>query len=381
MRALKLTAIMVVVVVATLGIVANNDTAQQKLYVWHLGLPNGLFENLLDNPTIEIEGQSLHPKLQYLLELHGDPEEEPFEYYLENPEAMAYLRKMVDIYWPLRAKSTAAMAKVEDRLVPDGDNGEMRLRIYTPDSAANQSEPVPIMVYFHGGAFLMGSIEALDPAARLIANRLGAVVVSVNYRLAPEHPFPAAHKDAAAAYQWVREHAEELGGSPEKLLVGGDSAGGNLALSVSHQQIIDGQSKPLLQLLFYPSTDVSMDYPSYDLYKNGFGLDEDVIEAALAAYVADASLEEQQEANPIDYHTLNAMPPTVVATAGFDPIRDQGSQLADRLNGYGVKVTHLHYPSLIHNFLEYTGVVDDAERATEESIDQIRQWLNTLPNS
>lgn len=378
MKIVKIVAGVGLVIAFALAFVSVNEGAKRTVYVWYMGWPNAFFETMLDENPIEIDGQKIHPKVQYHLQMTRDPGGKPFEYYLDNPNAMAHMRGLVDLYWPLRAKKTKAMAAVEDRNIKTRGGSDIRIRIYTPESVKKSSEPAPVMVYYHGGAFLIASIEAVDPFVRLMANRLGVIVVSVNYRLAPEHRYPAAHDDAIYAYRWVLKNAASFGANPNRVLVGGDSAGGNLALSVSHRQIESDGKRPIMQLLYYPSTDLAMDYTSYGLFKNGFGLDEDLINAALSAYVPDESRAAAGLASPVNYDTLDRMPPTVIATAGFDPIRDQGAVLAKKLNSHNVKVRYFHYPSLIHNFLEYTGIIDDAETAAEETTALAENWLKDL---
>lgn len=366
-----------VFIIASVVYVNVNQEAEHSVYVWYMGLPNGLFEMMLDEDQIDIDGQKMHPKMQYHLQTTANPDGKPFSEYLADPKAMAHIRGLADLYWPLRAKKTKDMA-TELHQLKASDGSDIGLKIYKPQGLYPSGKKPPIMVYFHGGAFIIASVEAVDPFVRLMANRIGAIIVSVDYRLAPEHRFPAAHDDAMAAYRWTQAHAEELGGEKTRILVGGDSAGGNLALSVSHRLVTAGEPAPLMQLLYYPNTDFGMDYKSYQLFKHGFGLDEDIIDAALTAYMPVDKAVPTELLSPINYSSLGQMPPTVIATAGFDPIRDQGLELAEKLKAKNVKVSLLHYPSLIHNFLEYTGVIDDAERAAEETTNLTRQWLSEL---
>jgi len=205
---------------------AIHPTAEEKAQVEFERKPNSYFEERLKEPPVQVDGQQLHPKYQYYLEERasrgGDlsPEEKRRQQAerLKDPEIAARMRASVDRSWTFRTKETADMASVEDRQIP-GPAGPVDVRIYKPHT--DQKSPLPVLVYYHGGGWLFGSVEAVDRAVRLIANEADVIVVSVDYRMAPAHKFPAAHEDAFAVFDWVSENAETLGGDPSRIGVGG----------------------------------------------------------------------------------------------------------------------------------------------------------------
>jgi acetyl esterase/lipase len=265
--------------------------------------------------------------------------------------------------WALFTKVTAPMRKVEDRCIP-GPRGPIPIRTYTPHT--RHSDPLPVLVYFHGGGWIYGSIEAVDRAVRLMANEAQAIVINVEYRLAPEHPWPAAHDDAEAAFLWARENAESLGGHPAMVGVGGDSAGGNLCVSVANRQIQAGRPPPLYQLLYYNAPSFSPDCESARLFSNGYVFDT-VFRDFMLSRVYPGEGTAERAAQELRAVSLTQMPATIMVTAGFDMLRDGGRSFARKLEEHGVPVTYLHYPSLIHGLLQWSGVVTDAEHAAELS--------------
>jgi acetyl esterase/lipase len=237
------------------------------------------------------------------------------------------------------------------------------LRIYTPRTG--ESDPLPILLYFHGGGWLYSSIEAVDRCARLIANEARAIVVSVDYRLAPEHAWPAANDDGEDAFLWTLANAARLGGDPRMVGVGGDSAGGNIALSISRRQLAAGRTAPAYQLLYYTSTDFSTEDESFRLFRDGYGLDENFRQFMISAAFPGDSL--RAASRELSKGSYSGMPATIVVTAGFDMLRDSGRKLARRLEQDGVAVTYLNYPTLAHGFLQWSAVVADAERAAVDT--------------
>ncbi|GAA1926965.1 alpha/beta hydrolase [Nocardioides marmoribigeumensis] len=234
------------------------------------------------------------------------------------------------------------VASVEERRVPSGD-GEQDARVYRPEGEG----PFPTVLYLHGGGFVIGDLDTHDQTCRRIAKDCAAVVVAVDYRLAPEHPFPAAVEDCVAAARWAVDHLGELGGT-DVLGVGGDSAGGNLAAVVS--QTVRGLAA---QLLFYPATDALGDYPSRHENAEGYFLELATMEWFFAAYAGDADLGDGPDPrhSPIQGE-LAGQPPAVVAVAGYDPLRDEGIAYAEALRAAGTEVELLRFDSLIHGFAD-----------------------------
>jgi acetyl esterase len=230
------------------------------------------------------------------------------------------------------------------------------------------------LVWFHGGGFVLGSIESHDGLCRALAAQAGVVVVSIDYRLAPEHRFPAGVEDAIAATRWVLDLSEELGIDPHALAVGGDSAGGNLAAVVA--QSLRGGSPPLaFQLLVYPATDATCREPSHRLFQDGFVLTERDIAWFLEQYLPDPRLASDPRVSPLFAEDLTGLPPALVVTAGFDPLRDEGRRYAERMRQSGVTVEHIGSEGSLHGFLNTAGAVREASRVLKLVAERLRNRL------
>lgn len=350
-----------------------------KFTVRYLGLPNFVFEMQLKGPPEVIDGQTLHPKMQYLFEKHRSPEASArYEAMLHSEDGRRLYRQLTDSHWPLRTKVTKEMAKVEDRTIRT-PGGELGIRIYTPQT--RKPGPLPVLTYFHGGAYIFASIDAVDRYARLIANEAEVIVVSGNYRLAPEHIYPAALEDGAAVFQWVAENAEGFGGDASRIAVGGDSAGASISLYASLRAIETGARVPDYQLLYYPSIDLigTGKYPSEELFKFGYGLDPWIVDTAIEFLFPDG-FGPAEDVKALLQRRLAELPASYVGTAGFDILRDHGRALVAALGTHGVPVTYEHYPSLAHNYLEHSGTIDDAERAAVSSARILGTFLWSLPD-
>ncbi|WP_330633018.1 alpha/beta hydrolase [Halocatena halophila] len=240
-----------------------------------------------------------------------------------------------------------------------GPAGPVTIRAYRPSSATS----LPVILYFHGGGFVLGSLDTHDALCSALSNRAEALVLSVDYRLAPEHPFPAGLRDSYTALQWAATHAESLGGDPETLVVAGDSAGGNLAAACSLLSI-DRDGPPIdRQLLLYPpvASGVADPHESYDENGDGYFLERADMEWFSAAYIQDPIQARNEYLSPLLARDLSGLPAATVVTAGFDPLRDEGIAYANRLAGAGVSVSHRHYPAMIHGFVSMFGMVATAE--------------------
>ncbi len=225
-------------------------------------------------------------------------------------------------------------------------------RVYLPSALATTSDPRPTLVFFHGGGYFLGGLASHDSACRMLARESGVQVIAVDYRLAPEHPFPAAYDDATAAYSWVVEHAEELRVDTARLAVGGDSAGGNLAAGVALYAA--RQRLPLaFQLLVYPVTDPTATTRSRRLFAEGFYLTQGFIDVANESYLPDPADHVDPRVAPLRAEIPPGLAPAHVATAGFDPLRDEGEAYARRLQDAGVAVELRRHASLIHGFLTW----------------------------
>ncbi len=253
----------------------------------------------------------------------------------------------------------APIGKSEDRKIP-GLAGEMAVRIYTPLDA--KADVLPGLVFFHGGGFVIGDLETHDDLCRCLANQSGCRVVSVDYRLAPEHPFPAAVDDCYAATKYVADHPAEFG-IRGPIAVGGDSAGGNLAAVVAMLAKTQGPAIAF-QLLIYPVTQLGgPDMPSMEENAKGYFLERESMQWFTRMYCPDPALHGDPRLSPLRASDVSGLPPAYVVTAGFDPLRDEGKAYADKLDAAGVPVTYVNYPGMIHGFFSLRGVIPKAREA------------------
>jgi acetyl esterase len=264
----------------------------------------------------------------------------------------------------------AASVRTADHRIP-GPACDIPVRVYTPPGRG----PYPALVYFHGGGWVVGGIETHDGLCRDLATGVPAVVVSVDYRLAPEHRFPAAADDALAATRWVAAHAAELGADPRRLAVGGDSAGGNLS-AVTALRARDERGPALgFQLLVYPVTDGSMDYPSYRENAEGYFLTRTMMEWFWSHYVPDPAARRHPHASPLRAESLRGLPPALVITAEFDPLRDEGEAYGARLREAGVAVEHTRYDGMVHGFFGMKVLIAQAAAAVDQAAAALRRAL------
>lgn len=251
------------------------------------------------------------------------------------------------------------VANIEEHFIPV-DDGEIKLRIYTPEGKA----PFPILVFFHGGGWVVGDLEVVDPPLRALTNSAKVVTVSVDYRLAPEYKFPTAVNDCYLATRWAAENASMLGGDAGRLGVGGESAGGNLAAAVSLMAREKGLPFLSFQVLLYPVTDLSREYPSHRKFDGYFLTREDM------RYFENHYLRSEEDrqniyASPLLAEDLSNLPPALVVTAGYDPLHDEGEAYAKRLKKAGVKVLYFCYEDMIHGFFGFGGIIDKGKELIE----------------
>jgi len=276
-----------------------------------------------------------------------------FDYTFQpDPRADFEITLPINLVYPLSmALPYERVAKVEDVEIPDGDR-RIAARVYWPGEPARGEAPPPVIVYYHGGGFTVGSVETFEELARSLANATGAIVVSVEYRLAPVDPYPAAADDAYAAAVWAAAAAAELGGDPASLFVCGDSAGGNLAAVTALRARDLGAPALAGQLLYYPGTDfVRRDYESMRTFVDGYGLSSEGANAFQEAYAGHVADKSDPYLSPLRAKSHAGLPPALVVTAGFDPLTDAASLYAERLSDAGVRVEHDHYPTVFHGFM------------------------------
>ncbi len=259
------------------------------------------------------------------------------------------------------------VASVENRTIP-GPRGEIPVRIYTPEGEGRKG----VLVFFHGSGFVIYNLDSHDAECRALAQRAGVIVVSVDYRLAPEHKFPAGPEDCYAATRWASDHAEELGGDPARIAVGGDSAGGCLAAVVCHMARDRGGPELRFQLLIYPVTDCRAGHPSMQENAEGY-----LLTRAQMLWFIDHYLRSPEDANdplcsPLLASSFDALPPALVVTAEFDPLRDEGEAYAEELRAAGVAVTLHRYDGMVHGFFQMSGLLDAARASMDEAASAVR---------
>jgi acetyl esterase len=320
-------------------------------------LPVGVQRALAFGPPIRVDGQTLDPTLQLFLRLRpsrGCP-------LTHGTAASARARHRHEVLSVRRGLSQVGSAH---ELVVDGAAGPLRARHYAPVAPV---EPATLLVWYHGGGFALGDLDTLDEPCRLLCAHARQPVLSVEYRLAPEHPFPAAPDDALAAFRWAQRHAAEFGVAPERIAVGGDSAGGNLATVVARDAAAD--RPPLAQLLVYPTVDRTQVRESAALF-DGFFLSREDCDAFARWYYEDAGISAAEpRVSPLACASHPVLAPALVVTAGFDVLRDEAEAYARALADAGTRVEWYREAALVHGFLQVT----DASRACRAATLQLAQ--------
>ena len=334
-----------------------------KVVPW---IPPWLKRVLTGGRRITVDGNTLDATLQLLLiarrslrtgglTAEGDPE-----------VARALTRKSPP------ATDIHVAVPTTDLTIP-GPDSPLRARHYQPRVA----ESAPLLVFFHGGGFVVGDIESHDGLCRMICRDAAIHVLSVDYRLAPEHKAPAAVDDCVAAYRWARGHAAELGADPSRIGVGGDSAGGNLAALVALRSREEGIPQPTLQMLLYPVVDLSAKTRSRTLFADGFFLSTQQDDRFLDLYLDGTGIAaDDARVSPLKAADLSGLAPALVITAGFDPLRDEGNEYAAALRSAGVTVDHRQFDALTHAFASKASFGGGSADATTATISAIRAHLS-----
>ena len=313
-------------------------------------LPPAAMLRLAGGAPVVRDGERLEPEVQLTLSLMERQGEPPLSD-LSVPAARERSRRQGIAF----AGPTVPAGAVRD-LEVDGAAGPLPARLYSPEESGG---PHPLLVFFHGGGFTVGDLDTHDGPCRLLCRHAGAHVLAVEYRLAPEHPWPAAPEDCWAALGWAAAHAAGLGADPDRLAVGGDSAGGNLSAVVAQRAAREGGPALRLQLLIYPSTDASVTYPSEDRFAEGFFLTKSEIAWFTRNYCGtdfDAAHPALSPLRAPDLADLAGLAPALVVTAGFDPLRDEGDAYAEALRTAGTVVYHRRMGGMIHGFINMGGV-------------------------
>src|SRR4051795_5346980 len=331
-------------------------------------LPPRAQVRLSGKPPITVDGNTLEPEIQLSLAMIERQGARGYEQ-MTAPEAREDMRLRTAV----AAGLPLPVGGVRD-LTIDGAAGPLRARHYAP---AESGGPHPLLVFFHGGGWVIGDLETHDAACRLLCRPAGVHVLAVDYRLAPEAPFPAAIDDARAAFAWAAAHAAELGADPARVAIGGDSAGGNIAAVVSQETVREGVAAPVFQLLIYPAVDASKDYRSQELFREGFLLTQAEMDYFYNHYVGQADPTDPR-LSPLLADDLSGLPPALILTAGFDPLRDEGEAYAAALREAGNVVALRRFAGLIRGFATMVGVSRTSRDAVVEMAGATRALLATV---
>ncbi|WP_410593492.1 alpha/beta hydrolase [Amycolatopsis sp. lyj-23] len=318
--------------------------------------------------AVRIDGQELALDAQLLLRLQKIARAELVRGSVEQSRALLDAGRHLVSGKPIEPVSVREIA------VPTPD-GDLPATLYTP---VGLPEPSPLLVFFHGGGWVIGTRSSHDNAVRFLAKHAGVRVLSIEYRLAPEFPFPAATEDALAAFEYAVAKAADLGADPARIAVGGDSAGGNLAAVTAQQALRRGGPAPAFQLLIYPATDFAKRYRSQDLFAENLFLTDVHMKWFEGHYVPEGTDPADPRLSPLHAEDLSGLPPALVVTAGFDPLRDEGEAYAEKLREAGVEVALRRHEDLIHGFINFTGVGTRFREALAETAGALRQGLSKV---
>jgi acetyl esterase len=329
--------------------------------------------NILTGSPVTVDGRTLDARTQWFLKLLKQSGQRPM-----HQLTVEHARSEYDSVMPLLGGKPQPVSEIVDRTIegaPGSGGDRLRVRLYRP--SGNVARLLPTILYFHGDGWVIGSLEGYDAVCRYFCSRSGCAVVAVDYRLAPEHKYPAAIEDAVAAFRWLAANGASLGIDPARIVLAGDSAGATIA-TVAARELRAEPRPPCLQWLIYPATDLACDSPSYTSCGDGFLLTKADMEWVRGHYLNDPGEIDDPRVSPLRANDLAGMPPALVYTAGFDPLRDEGQAYADRLSDAGVKVVHREFDTLIHGFVGMRGALHAAARAMDDMVAGLRHELAQL---
>lgn len=325
--------------------------------------------NIITGPPAAVDGRTLDGRTQWFLQLLARSGQPPL-----HQLGVVEAREQFDAFMLLMSGRPAPVGEIVDRTMA-GPAGPLRIRIYRP--AHSVARLLPTVLYFHGGGWVIGSLEGYDLACRYFCARSGCAIVSVDYRLAPEHKFPAAIDDGVAAFRWLATEAASLGLDPDRIVLAGDSAGGTIA-AVAAQELRGEPRPPCLQWLIYPATDLRGDTPSHKSCGEGFLLTQADMDWFRGQYLNTPAEIDDPRASPLRAVDLAGVAPALVFTTGFDPLRDEGRAYAEQLSAAGVKTIHREFDTLIHGFVGMRGALQAAARAMDDMVAGLRHELAQL---
>ncbi|GBF50048.1 putative triacylglycerol lipase [Leptospira ryugenii] len=341
---------------------------KRSLAQFALSIPENWVQTVFGTVT-ESSGQVLNPQCQLLCnfarilpKLESLPPSKARKLYLENTKMLQ--------------TDPIPVAHLEDKLIPTPSASFIPLRIY---NANPQKGNQGIILYIHGGGFTIGSIETHDEFCRRLSYFSQSIVAAVDYRLAPEHPYPAALEDCFQAYQYIRNVAYLMGGSPDKIAVAGDSAGGLLSIALALRAKKEKTPLPAFLGLLYPMTDCSRESSTYEEFSENFVLTRATMRWFIQNYIPEVADRSLPYHSPLllEAKDVKGFPATYLATAGFDPLREEGDQFAELLLAAGQKVSHRHFPNLIHGYVHYSHVSKAAEAAEMDFFQSLRNFFET----
>ncbi len=325
--------------------------------------------HIVAGPPVVVDGRTLDSRTQWFLQLLARSGQRPLHML-----GVSKSRSEFDMFMTVLGGQPAPVGEIVDRTIP-GPAGRLRVRLYRPAGAV--ARLLPTILFFHGGGFVIGSLEGYDLPCRYFCARTGCAVVAVDYRLAPEHKFPAAIEDGVAAFRWLAAEGHNLGLDPARIVLGGESAGGTIAAVVA-QETRGTPEVPCLQWLIYPATDLVQERPSHVSCGQGFLLTRPDMEWFRELYLDEIGQSADPRVSPLRATDLSGLPPALIFTAGFDPLRDEGRAYAERLTESGVKTIHREFDSLIHGFVGMRGALPAAARAMDDMVAGLRHELARL---
>lgn len=323
---------------------------------------------LSGEPPVVIGGEALHPEIQLLISLRKKARHKNF-HSLGVDGSRKYMRRTSAIF----GGAVLPVKKVTNKIIQFGEH-KIKTRHYF---SKEQSKSKSLVLYYHGGGFVFGDLDTHDPVCRFICNELNTQVLSVEYRLAPEFLFPTAIDDGFAAYQWAIENAEKFGVDPKKIIVAGDSAGGNIASVISQMARNQSITPPMAQFLIYPATDRKNKYPSQKFFNDGLILTGKDLKWFEDLYAPDVSHDDFR-VSPLHAETLNYLAPAFIVTAALDPLRDEGEAYAKALEAAGVKVKSYRAPGMVHGFIHSLGYGKAAQGEFSKSLQLLKEFISQI---